>query len=209
MTKNEKKIKKFKKNFSFFFKDKYLSPLLKEHFDNNGSFITFIISFLTNKFGLDRTVSQLRINQDEWSLLFCHLYENKDVVDTYKKLEINPAISLNDIEKSFDCFDAFLNELIKFLSYHEFKPDLTSAQIKSLLKTNLGYLLYNKINHKIAYHFKDVLTDIEYDTKYTFVLYNTKLFSKAKQEILNYCGDKINDLIEVLLGLNQQLNLDK
>ncbi|MCQ2957059.1 MAG: hypothetical protein MJ233_04495 [Mycoplasmoidaceae bacterium] len=65
MTKDEKKFKKYKSKYSFIFNDKILSDLLKQHFDNKGCFIVFIIALLNNQIDSKRIMTQLKINKDE------------------------------------------------------------------------------------------------------------------------------------------------
>lgn len=208
MTKDEKLFKKYKARYSFIFNDKYLSDLLKQHFDSNGCFIVFMIALLNNKVEPRRIMAQLKINKDEWSELFCHLYKDEVIKSLYKKLEINAIIPLAQIIQSFDCFNPFINQFIEALKSHELNLNISEASIKQILKSVFGYLLYNSIECKIPYNFEQILLDPDYETKYLMVVNNTKLFAQAKQNIVLHCGDKINDLIVLLLGMNKKLNKD-
>lgn len=208
MTKDEKKFKKYKSKYSFIFNDKILSDLLKQHFDNKGCFIVFIIALLNNQIDSKRIMTQLKINKDEWSELFCTLYKDEKIVELYRKLEINPIIPLEQTIESFTCFNSFINNFIDFLKKHELNLNINEASIKSILKNTFGYLLYNTVECKIPYSFEQMLLDPEYETKYLVILNNTKLFAKAKQEIVSNCKDKINELIVLLLGMNKKLNKD-
>ncbi|MCQ2957060.1 MAG: hypothetical protein MJ233_04500 [Mycoplasmoidaceae bacterium] len=140
--------------------------------------------------------------------MFCTLYKDEKIVELYRKLEINPIIPLEQTIESFTCFNSFINNFIDFLKKHELNLNINEASIKSILKNTFGYLLYNTVECKIPYSFEQMLLDPEYETKYLVILNNTKLFAKAKQEIVSNCKDKINELIVLLLGMNKKLNKD-
>lgn len=203
MTKDEKIFKKFKHKYIFIFND--LNKALQNHFDKKGGFVTFIIAFLECKFSSKHVYEQMKINKDEWVELFLGLYQNQEIQDIYKKLEINPIVPLEQTIASFDCFDKFITNFFTLLKQHENNLNVSEDTIRQLIKSVLGYLLYNSIDCKIAYEFKDILLDPDYDTKYQILLNNTKLFATAKQNIVNVCQNKINDLIVLLLGSNNSL----
>lgn len=209
MTKDEKLFLKYKKQFAFLFNDEALASLLSNHFDNNGCYIVFVIAILQNKLEKDKVLNHLKINKDEWIQLFSQLYKNQDIINLYKKLEINPIVPLEQTIERFDCFNPFINELINFLKQHELNTNIHETKIKQLLVSVFGYLLYNHIGCNLPYDIEKILTDHEYDTKYTIILNNTKLFASAKKQIIEVFGETINDLIVLLLGMNKQLNLDK
>lgn len=203
MTKDEKIFKIFTNKYSFIFNDSNLSQELKNHFDKKGSFICFIIAFLQCKFSKKHVYEQIKINKDEWVELFLSLYQDQEIQDIYKKLEINPIVPLEQTISSFDCFDKFITNFFTLLKQHENNLNVSEDIIRELIKSSLGYLLYNCIDCKIAYEFKDILLDPDYDTKYQMILNNTKLFATAKQCIVDVCQNKINDLIVLLLGSNK------
>ncbi|MCQ3908953.1 MAG: hypothetical protein MJ200_05555 [Mycoplasmoidaceae bacterium] len=130
------------------------------------------------------------------------LYRNQEMIELYKRLEINPIVPLEHTISSFDCFDKFITNFFSLLKQHENNLNVSEDIIKKLIKSTLGYLLYNCISCKIPYEFKDILVDPEYDTKYQIILNNTKLFATAKQYIIDVCRNNINDLIVLLLGSN-------
>ncbi len=206
MTKDEKVFKKYKAKYSFILGDKYLSDLLKSHFDSEGAFVIFMIGLMNNQVNPKKIMSQLKINMDEWCELFCRLYKDQKIVNLYKKLEINPIIPLEQIIDSFDCFNPFINDFVEELKKHELNLNINERSIKDILKGVFGYLLYNSIDCKIAYSFEKILLDPDYETKYLIILNNTKLFARAKQNILANCKDKINDLIVLLLGMSKPLS---
>lgn len=206
MTKDEKVFKKYQTKYSFILTDKYLSDLLKLHFDSQGAFVIFMVGLMNNQVSPKKIMSQLKINIDEWSELFCRLYKDQKIIDLYKKLEINPIIPLEQIIDSFDYFNPFINDFVETLKKHELNLNISESGIKDILKSVFGYLLYNSIDCKIAYSLEKILLDPDYETKYLMILNNTKLFAKAKQNILANCKDKINDLIVLLLGMSKPLS---
>ncbi|XQP54864.1 MAG: hypothetical protein ACOQNV_01855 [Mycoplasmoidaceae bacterium] len=203
MTKDEKIFKSFKNRYSFIFNDSNIVKALANHFDKRGSFISFVIAFLQCKFSEKHVYEQIKINKDEWIELFLSLYTNQEIIELFKKIEINPIVPLEQTVSSFNCFDPFITSLFTLLKQHENNLNVSEDIIRQLLKSALGYLLYNSIDCKIAYEFKDILIDPEYDTKYQIILNNTKLFATAKRYIVDICQDKINDLIVLLLGSNK------
>lgn len=208
MTKNEKLFAKLKKRFSFIFNDQYISELLEHHFDKNGCFIAFVIGLLENRIDKKKILNHFKINKDEWSELFCLIYKDQQIIDVYKKIEINPVVSFDTITKSFDCFDKFIDLLIEFLKKHEIETKIEDQKLKKLFKFVFGYILYNSLDCKLPYELNEILLDPEYENKYSIILNNTKLFSLAKQKIVDVCDDKINEVIVLLLGMNKALSYD-
>lgn len=209
MTKDEKLFKKFKTKYSIIFNDQLINDALKNHFDNNGSFIAFTLGLIENRIDNNKFLTHLKINKDEWVELFLTLYKNQTIIDIYKKLEINPIVPLEQTISSFGCFDDFINLFIEFIKKHEINLNIHESKIKTILKNTFGYLFYNKIECKLPYDINEIVVDPEYDTKNVVILNNTKLFAAAKQQITNCCGEKINDLIVLLLGMNQSHSCDK
>lgn len=209
MTKDEKLFKKFKTKYSIIFNDQLINDALKNHFDNNGSFIAFTLGLIENRIDNNKFLTHLKINKDEWVELFLTLYKNQTIIDIYKKLEINPIVPLEQTISSFSCFDDFINLFIEFIKKHEINLNIHESKIKTILKNTFGYLFYNKIECKLPYDINEIVVDPEYDTKNVVILNNTKLFAAAKQQITNCCGEKINDLIVLLLGMNQSHSCDK
>lgn len=209
MTKNKKNVKRIKSMFKFIFRDKFLSPLLIGHFDKHCDFITFTLAAMANRADIKSLISVMKKNKTDWSKLFCSIYENKSIIEAFKQLEMNPVISLDEVIKKMDCFDNFLSLLDQLISSQQLDLGIKNQYLIEIIKNGLGYLLYNKINIQIPYHFSWNLTDPSYETKYIFTLYNTKLFARCKQSIIKHFGDKINDLIVVLLALTRQINLDE
>ena len=207
MNKDDKLFNKFKKRYSFVFHDSQMSKVLKTHFDKRGSFIVFTIAFIENVMGKKQIYDQIKINKDEWITLFLSLYNNEKLVELYKKLEINPIVPLEHTVASFNLFNPFIESLFELLKSHEINLNIHESDLRILFTNVFGYIFYNCIDCKLAYDFKDILTDPEYDTKYLVVLNNTKLFSKAKESIVQNCNEKINDLIVLLLGSNKSLNI--
>ena len=70
-------------------------------------------------------------------------------------------------------------------------------------------MLYNNIEYKLPYSFEKILADPDYDTKYIFILNNTKLFSLAKQSIVDNCEEDINDIIVLILCMSKTLNKEQ
>ena len=208
MTKDEKFFKKFKTKYSTIFNHPLISEALKNHFDNNGSFIAFTLGLVENRIDNNKFLTHLKINKDEWAELFITLYKNQNIIDIYKKLEINPIVPLEQTISSFNCFDGFINQFIEFIKKHEINLNIHESKIKTILKSAYGYLFYNKIDCKLPYNINEIIVDPEYDTKNVVILNNTKLFATVKQQIVSSCGEKINDLIVLLLGLSNKLNFD-
>lgn len=209
MTKDEKIFGKFKQKHSFIFNDVNFKNLLKTHFDKNGTFVSFIIALIENRLDENKVITHLSINKDEWIELFENLYKNQDVIEVYKKLEINPIIPIEQTVSSFSCFNSFINLLLDFIRQHGMNLNIRETELKEMFRAAFGYLLYNNIDCKLHYEIIDNILDNDYDTKYIFVLNNTKLFASIKNIILNTCGNKVNDLIVLLLGMNKALSEDK
>lgn len=206
MTKNERLIQKFKSSISFIFNDKFLSQSISHHFDKNGVFILFVVAFLQTKIGEKAINNHLYINKDEWTDLFNKLYSDAEIIEVYKKLEINPIIPFNQIIEHFKCFNKFVNALIEFLKKHELNSSVADTKLKELFMNVFSYITYNCLDCKLPYNLENILADVDYDTKYLMILNNTKFFAKAKQSIIETCQDKINDLIVLLLGSNKSLS---
>lgn len=209
MTKDEKLFEQFKRKHSSIFNDVNFSNLLQDHFNKNGSFVCFVLALIENRWDQKKLITHLSINKDEWLELLGILYRDEHIIDIYKKLEINPIVPLEQTIASFNCFNSFINSLLDFLRKHEINLNIHEKDLKELFKSGLGYLLYNNIEFKLHYEIKDNILDNDYETKYIFVLNNTKLFAGIKKLILDNCGENINDLIALLLGMSKPLSEDK
>lgn len=209
MTKNAKAYKKFWKKYSLILDDKYLSELRKNHFDKNGAFVGFLLAFLDNQINNKKLFSQFKVNKDEWCELLCEIYKDPEPIKLFKKLEINPIVPLEQTIDEFSCFDAFINHFIKFVKMHQLNLNIDENNVKQLIKNAFGYILYNCIECIVPYKLDNILVDQDYETKVLMAINNTKLFSFAKQSILENCQDKINNLIVLLLSMSNKLNYDK
>lgn len=209
MTKDEKIFQKFKKKYSVIFDDANLNQQIQNHFDQNGAFVGFCLAILSNKLDQDKLINHLKINCEEWVNLFSLLYKNNQIVNLYKKLEMNPIIPLEHIIESFSCFDEFINKFIWFLKQSEINLNIAEEELKDLIKNGLGYLLYNKVDCKLPYEIDKILLDNDYETKKIVILNNTKLFAAVKKSIVDNYFDGINDFIVLILGMNKGLSLDK
>lgn len=206
MNKNKVVFDKFKKKYTFILENKDLSEVMNHHYNKNGSFIIFLLALLENRLGQKKIMNNVFINKDEWVELFISLYSEPKSKELVSKLEINPITQLQQTIESFECFNKFANDFIDFIKKHNLNINIDENKLKTLIKNVFGYILYNSINLKIPYDFKDILLDPDYETKYQYILNNTKLYAAAKQSIIDNCNNKINDLIVLLLGLSNQLN---
>jgi len=207
--KDEKIFNKFKQDFKFIFKDNNFIRFTQNHFNKNGSFAAFTLAFLQNKVGEKRVFDSARINSKEWVDLFESLYNDQTIKDALDKLILNPLIPLDKIQNTFKCFDNFIDKLFDYIKEQEWSLNISNKDAKELLVSAYGYILYNSIECKLDRQLDDIVVDPKYDQKYTMILNNTKLFSDVKNNIRNYCGEKINDLIVILLGGSNHLALDK
>lgn len=206
MTKNEKIFKRLKKRYSFLFQSDILQQAIQNSFNKNGSLLAFAIGLLENRLDNKQVFNLISINKDEWIDLFSKLYQDTKINDIFQKLQINPVIPIDQITQTFTCFDKFIDELIMLLKQHQINLNISEIKLKSMIRNTFGYLLYNSIDWIIPYHLNEILIDNEYDAKYVVILNNTKLFAVVKQEIVSNCGEKINDLIAFLLGINKPLS---
>lgn len=209
MNKNKKYFESFRKKYHFILNNSDLSPLIKKHFNANGSWIIFIFALLENRIDPKKIFNHIKINRDEWCELFIPLYSNQQAINLYKKLEVNPVISLEQTINEFNCFATFANSFVSFIHKHNLSLSIADEQVKKMIINAFGYILYNTINFKLPFTIKQMLLDPDYDTKYLFVLNNTKLFSTIKELILANCGKKINDLIILLLGQSNELSVEE
>lgn len=206
MNKNKAVFEKFKKKYTFILENKDLCEAMNNHYNKNGSFIIFLFALLENRLGQKKIMSNVFINKEEWIELFIMLYNEPKSKELVNKLEINPITQLQQTIETFECFNPFANEFITFIKKHNLNVNIDEGKLKAMIKNVFGYILYNSINLKIPYDFKDILLDSDYETKYQYILNNTKLYAAAKQSIIENCQSKINDLIVLLLGLSNQLN---
>lgn len=199
--------------FKLIYQKVFLNPkfvsAIKTHFNKNGGFAAFILGFVENQIGREKLLKHIDINLPEWIELFADLYDDLTIIDTYSNLGFNPIISLEEIKKSFSCFDKMIDKIWMYFNSEQLSININEFHTKQILKSSLGYLLYNSIDCRIKYDFLDILSDPLYDQKIVMITYNTKLFADAKRCIVNNCGKKINDLITLLLGASKDLNFDK
>lgn len=207
--KDEKIFKKFKKEYSFIFNDKILKNKIDNHFDKNGSFVSFILIFLETTYKKERAKRYLEMNKEKWLRLFTLLYSDQNIIQEYNNLELNPCIDFEIIKKGFDCFNVFIKEMILLLNQNQIKLGLDNTTIKEFITKGFGYLIYSKIDCNVYYDIEDVVKDTKHDAKIQMVIYNTKLFADIKNLILKYCNDNVNDFIVLILGMTKRLSQEK
>lgn len=209
LSKDEKIFLKFRKEFSFVFNDKIFNNKLDEHFDKDGVFVCFLLALLTNKFNKTRLIKLMKTNAEEWLSFFTKLYLDKEIIETYNQLELNPCIEFNQVVSSFKCFDKFINSFISFIEEHDIQIDFENNLIADFIRKGFGFLMYNMIELQIPYDLDKVVRDEKYDTKVQMLIYNARLFGAIKQLILNNCNNNINDFVVLILGMSKNLSEEK
>lgn len=199
----------FKNNFNEIFKDKNFIDMTKNHFNKNGSFAVFTLALLQNRVSEGKIIANARINKQDWMIMFENLYKDQNIINTFEKLNLNPVITLNNIVKMFVVFENFANQVWSYVAEQNWDLNISKNDFIEMISSAFGYLTYNQIECKLNNKLSDIVQDPQYDTKYTIILNNTKLFAKAKSCILKHCELKINDLIVILLGASNHLALDK
>lgn len=207
--KDEKIFNKFKKNYSFIFNNETIKNLLENHFNKNGSFIVFTLSILQNKVGGKAIFNHAKINLQDWISLFENLYSDEQIKKVFEIVKLNPLQDLAAIQNMFVCFKPFAEKLIDYLDEQELKININKNAFVQTICDAFGYFLYNDLEVKINQNIKDIIEDKHYDKKVTIILNNIKLFAVVKKHIQDYCGEKINDLIVLVLGGSNHLALIK
>lgn len=209
LLKDEKIFLNFKKKFSFIFKDKNLAKSMENHFDKNGALIAYLLAFLSNRYQLPRITRTIRLNKTPWLVLFDNIYKDQDIIETYKKAELNPTIAFETLLESFRCFNKFADEFVALLNKEEIKLGLSDATIRQFVIKGFSYILYNKVDCLVPYELQDIISDPKYEAKVQIVIYNTRLFGDLKDLILANCSNKVNDFIVLILGMTKRLAVEK
>lgn len=207
--KDDKLYKKFKRQYKLIFSNKDFIDCAKSSFDRKYGLVAFILSLLENQIGSEKLLLSLQKNKNEWLNLFASLYKDENINKAYEILSLNPIVDFDKIVGCFDCFDNAISIITNFIEYKNINIDIGFKYFKKILKSGFGFILYNAIDCKINYSFEQILTDNEYDAKILMILNNTKLFALVKDAIVESCGNKINNLITLLLGISNDLSYDK
>lgn len=209
LTKDEKIFLKFRNEFPFIFNDKIFNKKLDEHFDKDGVLACYCLALICNKFSKTRLIKLIKNNPEPWLTLFTNLYIDKDIIQTYDQLELNPCIEFNKVISSFKCFDRFIRLFINFIKNQNIEIGFEFDVVEELLKKGVSFLLYNMIDCQIPYDLQNIIRDEKYESKVQMVIYNTRLFSALKQLIVTNCENNINDLIVLVLGMSKNIGEEK